>query len=81
MHVFVVGATGAVGRPLIPRLLAAGHQVTATTHTPTKVDELRAIGAEAVVADGLDGRAMTEAVVNAEPDAIRRLVCHDQRAA
>jgi nucleoside-diphosphate-sugar epimerase len=70
MRVFVAGATGAVGRPLIPRLLAAGHQVTATTRTPAKAGELRAIGAEVVVADGLDARAMSEAVVQAEPDAI-----------
>jgi uncharacterized protein YbjT (DUF2867 family) len=67
MRVFVAGATGAVGRPLIPRLLAAGHQVTATTRTPAKAGELRAIGAEVVVADGLDARAMSEAVVQAEP--------------
>jgi len=33
MHVFVAGATGAVGRPLIARLVAAGHEVTATTRT------------------------------------------------
>jgi uncharacterized protein YbjT (DUF2867 family) len=37
MRVFVAGATGAIGRRLIPRLVAAGHEVTATTHTPAKV--------------------------------------------
>jgi nucleoside-diphosphate-sugar epimerase len=70
MHVFVAGATGAVGRPLIPQLIAAGHKVTATTRTTAKAGELRAFGAESVVADGLDRVAMTEAVVEAEPDAI-----------
>jgi nucleoside-diphosphate-sugar epimerase len=70
MHVFVAGATGAVGRPLIAQLIAAGHQVTATTRTRRKAGELRALGAESVVADGLDRAAMTEAVVEAEPDAI-----------
>jgi nucleoside-diphosphate-sugar epimerase len=70
MRVFVAGATGAVGRPLVPGLLAAGHQVTATTRSAAKAGELRAMGAEAIVADGLDARGMTEAVVRAEPDAI-----------
>ena len=70
MHVFVAGATGAVGRPLIAQLIAAGHRVTATTRTRRKVGELRALGAERVVADGLDRAAMTNAVIEAEPDAI-----------
>jgi 2-alkyl-3-oxoalkanoate reductase len=70
MHVFVAGGTGAVGRPLIPRLLAAGHKVTATTRSAPKGAELEAIGAKAIVADGLDARAMTEAVARAEPDVI-----------
>ena len=59
-----------VGRPLIPRLIAAGHHVTATTRSPARAAELRAIGAEGVVADGLDARAMTQAVMQAEPHAI-----------
>jgi 2-alkyl-3-oxoalkanoate reductase len=70
MHVFVAGATGAVGGPLIPRLRAAGHEVTATTRTPAKAAELQAIGAKVVLADGLDESGMTRAVVEAEPDAI-----------
>ncbi len=51
MHVLVVGATGAVGRQLVPQLLAAGHLVTATTRSPAKADSLRAAGAEPVVLD------------------------------
>jgi nucleoside-diphosphate-sugar epimerase len=70
MHVFVAGGTGVVGRPLIPKLLAAGHEVTVTTRSPAKAAELRTLGAEGVVADGLDGSAMTKAVEEAEPDAI-----------
>jgi uncharacterized protein YbjT (DUF2867 family) len=70
MHVFVAGATGAVGRPLIRQLVAAGHQVTATTRTAAKVEQLRALGANPVVADGLGGAAMMRAVLAAEPDAI-----------
>ena len=55
MHVLVVGATGVVGQQLVPQLVAAGHQVTATTRSPGKVAGLRATGADAVVVDGLDG--------------------------
>jgi len=70
MRVFVAGASGAVGRRLVPQLIAAGHEVTATTRSPAKVDELRAHGAIPVIADGLDAAAMTGAVVEARPDAI-----------
>ena len=70
MHVFVAGASGAIGRRLIPRLVAAGHEVTATTRTSAKAQELRALGARPVVADGLDAAAMTAAVAAAAPDAI-----------
>ena len=46
MRVFVTGATGALGRHLVPRLIAAGHEVTATTTTPGKVARLRETGAD-----------------------------------
>src|SRR5215217_3171085 len=70
MHVFVAGATGAIGRPLIARLVAAGHQVTATTRTSARVERLQALAATPVVADGLDSATMTRAVIDAQPDAI-----------
>jgi 2-alkyl-3-oxoalkanoate reductase len=70
MHVFVTGATGAIGRPLISQLVAAGHRVTATTRTRAKTAELSALGAEPVIADGLDRAAMTKAIIEAEPKAI-----------
>jgi 2-alkyl-3-oxoalkanoate reductase len=70
MRVFVTGATGAIGKRLVPQLVGRGHQVTATSHTPKKVDELRAHGVDAVEVDGLDGVAVGEAVARAEPDAI-----------
>jgi NADP-dependent 3-hydroxy acid dehydrogenase YdfG len=62
MRVFVTGATGALGRHLVPGLVAAGHEVTATTRTPGKVAQLRAAGAEPVVVDGLDREAVIAAV-------------------
>jgi nucleoside-diphosphate-sugar epimerase len=70
MKVFVAGGTGAVGRRLLPRLIAGGHQVTATTRRPARGDRLRDLGADFVVLDGLDGAAVGEAVARTEPDAI-----------
>ena len=70
MRVFVTGATGVLGRHLIPGLVAAGHEVTATTRTPGKVAALREAGAEAVVVDGLDRDAVIAAVQGAAPEVI-----------
>ena len=70
MRVFVTGATGTLGRCLVPGLVAAGHEVTATTRTPGKVAQLRAAGAEPVVVDGLDREAVIAAVQAAAPQVI-----------
>jgi 2-alkyl-3-oxoalkanoate reductase len=70
MRVFVTGATGALGRHLVPGLVAAGHKVTATTRTPGKVAQLHTAGAEPVVVDGLDREAVIAAVQAAAPEVI-----------
>ncbi len=70
MRVFVAGATGVVGRQLVPQLIAAGHQVTATTRSADKAAALRAAGADAAVVDGLDAIAVGEAVARAQPDVV-----------
>jgi 2-alkyl-3-oxoalkanoate reductase len=70
MRVFFAGATGAVGRTLIPLLIENDHVVIGTTRTPKKADAVRALGAEAVVVDGLDREAVLAAVADAKPDAI-----------
>jgi nucleoside-diphosphate-sugar epimerase len=70
MRVFLAGATGVIGRRLVPMLLRAGHEVTGMTRTPEKLEELRASGAEAVVADALDAAAVRHAVADARPDAV-----------
>jgi nucleoside-diphosphate-sugar epimerase len=70
MRVFVAGATGALGRHLVPGLVAAGHEVTATTRTPGKVAELAAAGATPVIVDGLDREAVITAVCAAAPEVI-----------
>ena len=58
MRVFVAGASGAIGRPLLPRLVAAGHEVTGMTRSPARADEIRAAGAHAAVADVFDRDAL-----------------------
>jgi nucleoside-diphosphate-sugar epimerase len=70
MRVFVTGATGALGRHLVPGLVGAGHEVTATTRKPGKVAGLRAAGADPVVVDGLDREAVIAAVRAAAPEVI-----------
>ncbi len=70
MRIFVIGATGALGRHLVPELVAADHEVTATTRTPGKVAQLREAGAEPVVLDGLDREAAIAAVLAAAPEVI-----------
>jgi 2-alkyl-3-oxoalkanoate reductase len=70
MRIFVTGATGVLGRHLLPGLVTAGHEVTATTRTPGKVAQLREAGAEPVVLDGLDREAVIAAVRAAAPEVI-----------
>jgi nucleoside-diphosphate-sugar epimerase len=70
MRVFVAGASGAVGRRLVPKLIERGHEVVATGRRPEKLDGLRALGAETVVMDGLDPASVGEAVAVAEPEVV-----------
>jgi nucleoside-diphosphate-sugar epimerase len=70
MRVFVTGATGVLGRHLVPGLVAAGHQVTATTRSAGKTGQLREAGATPVVVDGLDRPAVIAAVRAAAPEVI-----------
>ncbi len=70
MKIFLAGATGAVGQALVPLLTSHGHTVTGTTRSPSKVETLRALGAEPVVVDGLDRDGIRAAVAAARPDAI-----------
>jgi uncharacterized protein YbjT (DUF2867 family) len=70
MKIFVAGAAGAIGRHLIPDLIADGHEVIGTTRTPDNSKRLRALGATPVIMDGLDRRAVMNAVVTAEPEVV-----------
>jgi 2-alkyl-3-oxoalkanoate reductase len=70
MKIFVAGATGALGRELVPQLVARGHEVVGMTRSGSKQDLVRSLGARAVVADALDPDAVAEAVASAEPEVI-----------
>ncbi len=70
MRVFVAGATGAIGKQLVPRLVAAGHEVHGMTRSKSKQAMLSQLGAVPVVADALDPEQVAEAVGRARPDVI-----------
>ncbi len=70
MRIFLAGATGVIGRRLVPQLLSAGHEVTGTTRSPERARELEASGAGAAVLDALDEAAVVAAVRAAAPQAV-----------
>jgi nucleoside-diphosphate-sugar epimerase len=70
MKIFVAGATGALGRVLVPQLVAQGHDVVGMTRSASKQDLVRSLGARPVVADALDPDAVAQAVASAEPEVI-----------
>src|SRR5215831_11947182 len=67
MKIFVAGASGTIGIPLVKALVAAGHEVTGLTRSPQKQDELRRLGATPAVADALDPDALRTVVLAAKP--------------
>ena len=70
MRVFVAGATGAIGKQLVPRLVGAGHEVTGMTRSESKQAMLYELGAVPVVADALDPEQVADAVARARPEVI-----------
>jgi nucleoside-diphosphate-sugar epimerase len=70
MRVFVAGATGVIGQYLVPGLIEAGHDVTASTRSPLKANQLKGQGATPVIVDGLDREAVLKAVAAAQPEVI-----------
>jgi nucleoside-diphosphate-sugar epimerase len=70
MKVFVAGASGAIGRPLVRQLVAAGHEVTGTTRRPERAEQIREAGAKTVVCDVFDAAALEAAVREASPEVV-----------
>jgi nucleoside-diphosphate-sugar epimerase len=70
MRVFVAGASGAIGRPLVRQLVGAGHEVTGMTRRPERAAEIEAAGARAAVCDVFDAQALTSAVKAARPQVV-----------
>jgi nucleoside-diphosphate-sugar epimerase len=70
MRIFLAGGSGAIGTRLVPKLVARGHAVVATTRTPAKAARLEQLGAEPVVLDIVDRTATVAAVTAAAPDVV-----------
>jgi 2-alkyl-3-oxoalkanoate reductase len=70
MRVFVAGASGAIGTRLVPQLIDRGYEVIGTSRSPGNAEGLRALGADQITLDLLDARAVRQAVLETEPDAI-----------
>lgn len=70
MKVFVAGASGAIGKPLMRQLVAAGHEVTGTTRREDRAAEIREAGATAVVCDVFDQAGLAAAVAAAGPEVV-----------
>jgi nucleoside-diphosphate-sugar epimerase len=70
MRVFIAGGTGAIGRPLIAKLLANGHAVTVLTRSSEKAQALRNEGLDPAIADVFDADAMNAVVKQAQPDVV-----------
>src|SRR5437763_12191391 len=70
MKIFVAGASGTLGKQLVPLLVNAGHEVAGTTTSSEKFDTLRALGAQPVVLDVLDAEAVGRAISEAEPEVV-----------
>src|ERR1700741_3951953 len=68
MKIFLAGATGAIGRRLIPLLREAGHDVVGTTRSAEKTDALRTMGVEPVVVDVFDAPALSRIISTVRPD-------------
>ena len=70
MRVFVAGASGVIGRPLLPALVAAGHEVTGMTRREDRRAEIEAAGATGVVCDAFDPERLTAIVTDARPEVV-----------
>jgi uncharacterized protein YbjT (DUF2867 family) len=70
VRVFVAGATGVIGRRVVPLLVAAGHTVAAMTRSAARAPDLERLGARAVVVDAYDADGLRAAVAAFAPDLV-----------
>ena len=70
MNIFLAGATGVIGRRLVPLLRDAGHAVTGTSRSGERASALNVLGAQGVVVDVYDARALLKAMSAAHPDVV-----------
>lgn len=70
MRVFLAGATGAIGRSLVPQLRAAGHDVVGMTRSPERAGWLVEAGAEPVICDAFDAEGVKSALVEEQPEIV-----------
>lgn len=70
MRIFVAGATGAIGRPLLDQLLARGHNVVAMTRSPERAQSLAAQGIEPAITDVFDADSVKVAIAHAQPEVV-----------
>jgi len=70
MRIFLAGASGAIGRRLLPLLVNAGHEVTGTTRSPDRANLIAAAGATPAIVDVFDADALTRAVRTARPQVV-----------
>jgi 2-alkyl-3-oxoalkanoate reductase len=76
MNIFLAGATGAIGRPLVRQLRGLGHNIIALTRSPEKARALAEQEIEPAIADVFDANAVKAAVKNAQPEVvIEQLTC------
>jgi nucleoside-diphosphate-sugar epimerase len=74
MRVFIAGATGTLGRPVVRALVSRGHQVVGLTRTDEGARRIQATGAKAVIGNALDAERMKKLVVEARPDVVVHLL-------
>ena len=70
MKILVAGATGALGKQLVPKLVARGHEVVGTTRSESKREAIFELGATPAVVDALDAEQVARVVAEAEPEVI-----------
>lgn len=70
MRIFIAGATGVIGRRLVPLLVSAGHEVAGMTRSPGKANQIAELGAEAIVCDVFDAQRLTSVISNFQPEVV-----------